>query len=745
MRRAAGSRAGRTGASPAGWSRRPWRAAAPSIASPRRRRRAPASGSSCGAAGPSTPRRRHEACARHPRASGSRRHAARAQNPRRRGSAPRLGAPLRARRPACAGGEGGSRRRARHLPAGAPALACVAGAARAARGRAAPRAPRARRRRPLRLHAVELPVLSPRRVARARVAGGARLLELRRRRGLPQAPSRPGAARDRALGRLARARAPGARRVRARDAGPRGLQRHGRGAHPARGRGAPAGGHGAGRRSDGRHGRTPRRPQEPRPPDRRHGGGARGSAGRAGSPGRGLPRSGLRAERARAGPDPRPRGRGRRDGLSPEPVSDRRAARRARPPGAARSLPARPPRGHGARAPDRGERGGWHPRDAGGRRERVPRPARRCPRARGGDRGAPPRSRAARAPGRGGARAPDDPLLARGLRGGHVRRLRRRGGGGMSPRVSVIVPTFNRAHVLGESVASLLAERDVDLEVVVVDDGSTDATAALLAGLGDRRVRAVIRPHAGIAAARNAGIAAARAPYVAFHDSDDLALPGRLSVPLAFLAAYPEVDLVIQNGRMLPPEDDPEGREEPWIKPSVARALATRPIGVAEVFRWNLGQLQGMCFTRRALDATGPLDPSFTILDDLDLVLRVTLRFRAVFLDVPAFAYRRHAAGVARDRERIREEAIRLAEKLVREHPEALDRLGRRVFVRRQARRWGRLATARLRAGDPRGARAALAEARALHPGNVAYRLRALWLALRRREWGCGSPSCTAG
>src|SRR5205823_10060341 len=139
----------------------------------------------------------------------------------------------------------------------------------------------------------------------------------------------------------------------------------------------------------------------------------------------------------------------------------------------------RPPRGHGARAPDRGERGGWHPRDAGGRRERVPRPARRRPRARGGDRGAPPRSRAARARRRRGARAPGDPLLARGLRGGHVRRLRRRGGG-MSPQVSVIVPTYNRAHVLGESVASLLAERDVDLEVVVVDDGSTDATAALL-------------------------------------------------------------------------------------------------------------------------------------------------------------------------------------------------------------------------------------------------------------------------
>src|SRR5689334_638774 len=108
---------------------------------------------------------------------------------------------------------------------------------------------------------------------------------------------------------------------------------------------------------------------------------------------------------------------------------------------------------------------------------------------------------------------------------------------------------------------------------------------------------------------------------------------------------------------MLAP-DDGTGSGTPRIAPRVARALATRPIGVAEVFRWNLGQLQGMCFTRRALDATGPLDPAFRILDDLDLVLRVTVRFRAIFLDVPAFAYRRHPAGVARNRDKVRAEEI---------------------------------------------------------------------------------------
>jgi glycosyltransferase involved in cell wall biosynthesis len=297
--------------------------------------------------------------------------------------------------------------------------------------------------------------------------------------------------------------------------------------------------------------------------------------------------------------------------------------------------------------------------------------------------------------------------------------------------VAVVVPTFNRAHTLGASLDSLLVQRDVALEVIVVDDGSTDATAELLARYDDPRVRVIRGAHAGIAAARNAGVAAATTPLIAFHDSDDLALPGRLAVPVEFLRSHPDVDLVIQNGRMLPPEDAPDGQEEPWIRPEVARTLTARPIGVAEVFRWNLGQLQGMCFTRRALEATGSFDGSFTILDDLDLVLRVTARFQAVFLDVPAFAYRRHAGGIARNRVVVREESIRLADKLAGEHPEVLDLLGRGAFRKRQARRYARLAKMRAGEGDATAARAALRRARLLDPANLRYRLRALWLMLR--------------
>jgi glycosyltransferase involved in cell wall biosynthesis len=301
----------------------------------------------------------------------------------------------------------------------------------------------------------------------------------------------------------------------------------------------------------------------------------------------------------------------------------------------------------------------------------------------------------------------------------------------MTADVVVIVPTFDRAGTIVASVASLLAEHEVRVEVVVVDDGSGDDTLERLRAVEDARLRVLARPHAGIAAARNAGIAASASPFVAFHDSDDLALPGRLARPVRHLATHPEAHFVVQNGRMVAAGD---AVGEPWVGARVAARLAARPVTVAEVFRWNLGQLQGMCFRRAALDAVGPFDPSFRILDDLDLVLRVASAYPVAFLDEPAFRYRRHAGGLARDRSTIREEAIRLAEKLVAAHPEVLPLVGRTTFERRQARRYARLARDRLREGDALGARSALTTAKRLRPLNIRYRLEALWLRLRPRS-----------
>ena len=105
------------------------------------------------------------------------------------------------------------------------------------------------------------------------------------------------------------------------------------------------------------------------------------------------------------------------------------------------------------------------------------------------------------------------------------------------PRVSVIIPSFNRAHCIAGSVESVLAQTFQDLEVIVVDDGSTDDTQEVLARFGNR-VRVIRQENGGVSAARNAGIRAARADWIAFQDSDDTWRPEKLQTQIDCLQKY---------------------------------------------------------------------------------------------------------------------------------------------------------------------------------------------------------------
>jgi glycosyltransferase involved in cell wall biosynthesis len=106
-------------------------------------------------------------------------------------------------------------------------------------------------------------------------------------------------------------------------------------------------------------------------------------------------------------------------------------------------------------------------------------------------------------------------------------------GGLPVPGVSVVIPTHNRSDLLALTLRSALSQRDVAFEVIVVDDGSADETSEVVAGLGDPRVRLIRHDVSqGVSAARNRGIAEARAEWIAFLDDDDLWAPDKLSFQL---------------------------------------------------------------------------------------------------------------------------------------------------------------------------------------------------------------------
>ena len=111
-----------------------------------------------------------------------------------------------------------------------------------------------------------------------------------------------------------------------------------------------------------------------------------------------------------------------------------------------------------------------------------------------------------------------------------------------APLVSCVVPVFDAEAHLGDALESILAQSHRPVEVIAVDDGSTDGSLDVIARFAPR-VRCVRRPNGGEAAARNTGVAAASGAFVAFLDADDLWEPGKLATQLARLAERPDIDL----------------------------------------------------------------------------------------------------------------------------------------------------------------------------------------------------------
>lgn len=113
----------------------------------------------------------------------------------------------------------------------------------------------------------------------------------------------------------------------------------------------------------------------------------------------------------------------------------------------------------------------------------------------------------------------------------------------MAPLVSVVVPVFNGAGFLGECLDSLVRQDHAPIEIIVVDDGSTDDSAAVAASFPS--VQVLRRPHEGLGATRNAGIDAANGDLIGFNDADDLWLPHKARRQVEYLAAHPECDIVL--------------------------------------------------------------------------------------------------------------------------------------------------------------------------------------------------------
>ncbi len=318
-----------------------------------------------------------------------------------------------------------------------------------------------------------------------------------------------------------------------------------------------------------------------------------------------------------------------------------------------------------------------------------------------------------------------------------------------APVVSVVVPCYRHADYLPTALASL-AGQDVSVEIVVVDDGSPDDVAGAIGGHPGARL--LSRPHAGVSAARNAGVEECRGRYLVFLDSDDRLLPGALAAGVACFDRHPDAGFVHGRYRFIHADGSPAGQPAaPW--PSAS--------GYLELVRSNyIGMLGTVLFRTEVVREAGGFRTDLVVGEDYELLLRIARSHPVFGHDAMVAEYRRYPTSASADAVRMLEavmEVFELERRAAREadSPEATWRAleeGERFFklfygtrIVRQVTRYGllegrfsdaaRWSGALWRRLGPKLALVELPPAVAVAAARKSrWILRDVWLRLRRRR-----------
>lgn len=265
-------------------------------------------------------------------------------------------------------------------------------------------------------------------------------------------------------------------------------------------------------------------------------------------------------------------------------------------------------------------------------------------------------------------------------------------------RVSVVIPAYNCGATITAAVESCLAQDFADLEVVVVNDGSTDRTAEALDAFG-ARIRVVHQENAGLASARNAGQRASTGDFIAWMDGDDLMHPRRISVGAAVLAAAPSVGVVSSDFSAF---REPEGTLEMSFiasyyaaverlggvsalygqaeQPVVAdgRLIGVRSGSIYESLVWgNFIHPPTVMARRTVLEAAGFADESLRYSSDYDMVIRMARLCHFAFIEEPLLRYRLSSSQMSHVNAgaKMQLETACILERVQRDDPELATRL----------------------------------------------------------------------
>jgi glycosyltransferase involved in cell wall biosynthesis len=285
--------------------------------------------------------------------------------------------------------------------------------------------------------------------------------------------------------------------------------------------------------------------------------------------------------------------------------------------------------------------------------------------------------------------------------------------------VSVVIPVYNNEAFIAAAVKSVLSQTRPPMEIIVVDDGSTDGTAAVLESFRDS-IRYVYQQNRGEPSARNRGIRESTSKYIAFLDGDDLWHSDKLELQMTYLQEHPNCSLVYSDMSTF----DENGVIDASVKNRLRMSLPGGRIFPA-LFMTALFGSGSVVLRRECFNKVGYFDEDLLVGSDYEMWLRIARHFELGAVDQPLLRYRHHAAmstrGLGLKMCKGVPWEVAVLTKILRLYPEATDELGRSAIRRRMSKPYAGLAYAQFRQGDYKSARTLLRKAIGRWPPNVWY------------------------
>ncbi len=250
-----------------------------------------------------------------------------------------------------------------------------------------------------------------------------------------------------------------------------------------------------------------------------------------------------------------------------------------------------------------------------------------------------------------------------------------------SPKASIVVPAYNVAATIGETLSSLLSQTFPDFELIVVDDGSSDGTVAVVRSFTDSRIRLICQKNRGLAGAHNTGIAAARGDYIGFCDADDLWLPEKLERHIEHMEKNPDVGISFSGSEMIDSNSKSLGiRQSPKLRDiTPADVFKRNPIGNGSAAVVRREAFNGMAYRPlRETERDWWFDETFRQSDDIEGWLRfiVTQDWRIEGISGHLTLYRVHVGGLSANVEKQYETWLRMRDKIEEIVPSLVEKHG---------------------------------------------------------------------